>query len=158
VDGSQAEGHRLDSGKGRRSPWRWSSVHAGGERAGHDQRPGRQSAEDPPCRTPAPAWLERGLAGRPHRGPEHLQREGKVARGLEPSRRFLLQAALDHLRDGGRHLWWEGLRIRVENAVPALHRRCAREGPVAGEHLVQNGAEAEDVGARIERLSPDLLG
>jgi len=49
-------------------------------------------------------------------------------------------------------------RILFENGAHGIDGRIAVERAFAGEHLVEDGAEREDVGARVSWLAPDLLG
>src|SRR6516225_11590737 len=80
---------------------------------------------------------------------EYLQGEGEIPRALEPAVGFLLQAAVDHLGDRGADLRLERRRVVVENRVAALDQRAAGEGAAAGEHLVEDSPEAEEVGAGV---------
>jgi len=83
---------------------------------------------------------------------QHLTRIG-VARC-----RILFQAARDDPAEGHRHCGRKRRRFRVENGKAARDGRLRREGELAGEHLVQDGPEAEHVRALIRGLAPDLLG
>lgn len=49
-------------------------------------------------------------------------------------------------------------RVLLENGVHRLHARGAAESALAGEHFIENRAEAEDVGARVGLLAAHLLG
>ena len=49
-------------------------------------------------------------------------------------------------------------RILFQDRAHGVGGRVAVEGALAGEHLVEDGAEGKDVGARICRLTAHLLG
>ena len=48
-------------------------------------------------------------------------------------------------------------RIRLEDRVHRFHGRRAGKRPSSGQHLVQHGAERENVGARIDGQPPHLF-
>src|SRR5438874_7335368 len=50
----------------------------------------------------------------------------------------------------GRDVGWERGQRVIEDGVRRFQRRGALERRGAGEHLVQHGAEGEEVGARID--------
>jgi hypothetical protein len=49
-------------------------------------------------------------------------------------------------------------RLLLEYGVHDLDGAVAAEGPPSAEHLVQDGADGEEIRALIERLTPHLLG
>ena len=79
-------------------------------------------------------------------------------RRLVALRRFLRQAPAHHAIDLRRHLLGQLGGILVRDGVGRIDRVGPLKGGLAGEHLVKDGAEAEDVGARVGRLAPHLLG
>ena len=85
------------------------------------------------------------------------QREGQIARRLEALVRVLLEAARDDVPGRRRHLGRQIGRILAENRRHDLGRRRPAERRPAGEQLVQQGPEGEDVGARVHATAPDLL-
>ena len=97
-------------------------------------------------------------AGRPRQG---LEVERQVVRRVEALLGILLEAvphdAVEARRDVlvGRR---EVRRVLPQDGRHRLRRRLAVEGARARDHLVENGAEREDVRARIGLLSLDLLG
>ena len=50
-----------------------------------------------------------------------------------------------------------GARLVAQDRAHAPRRRVARERALAGQHLVEHRAEAEDIRARVERLALRLL-
>jgi hypothetical protein len=48
-------------------------------------------------------------------------------------------------------------RFFLQNRAHRVGGRGAVERPLARQHFVENRAQAENVGARVERLAPDLL-
>ena len=90
-----------------------------------------------------------------------LQVEGDVARRLEALRRILFQAVTHDAVQPGREAGDDFLQFRglfLEDGVQSLDARITLESPFAGEHLVKDGAEGEDVSAMVSRLSSHLLG
>ena len=73
----------------------------------------------------------------------------------------LLQATPDDALESGRNL---ALRPRqlsglvLQDRVQGLHRGAPLESATATQHLVEDGAEGEDVGACVRRLTAHLLG
>src|SRR3546814_17551010 len=49
-------------------------------------------------------------------------------------------------------------RPLVQNRPDGLGGARARESPLGAQHLVEHGPETEDVGARVNRLAPELFG
>jgi hypothetical protein len=89
------------------------------------------------------------------------QVRGHVADGLIARLAILGQAALDdalQLRRRGRRELSERGRILVKDLVQRVDERLGLERPRVRNGLVQDAAEREDVGARVERLAGDLLG
>ena len=141
---------------------------------------GRRAAAPRPCQARRPPATAAAIAERPaptargrHRAlrrcrcerrrsariRHRLEREGDVARRLEALRGILLEAAagdsLERRRDGaGRQL----RRIVLEHRVHRLDRGgAARTRGVPDEHLVEHGAEREDVAAMVGGLAAHLL-
>ena len=89
------------------------------------------------------------------------QRVGEVPRGLEALRRVLLEATRDEAveRGGNAGRALRGLRRMVpEDRGHRLAGRRPRERASPRQHLVEDGAEGEDVAAGVGGLAPDLLG
>ena len=85
---------------------------------------------------------------------------------IQPSRRLetiggiLGQALVDDAAEVSRQIYstrFNRRRILVHDRRCEIDRGVAVEGTLTGRHLVQNDAEREDVGARIDRLSLQLL-
>ncbi len=87
--------------------------------------------------------------------------ECDVAGGMETRLGILFQAMLHDALQRRRNIaigLAEVGRILLEDGAHGVGRRLAVEGALAGEHLVENGAEGEDVGAGIDGLAANLLG
>ncbi len=127
------------------------------EQCGRDRHRDRDRTEQgqPPPGRGVPAVLD-GARWASDRS-EGLEMERQIVRRVEPPRGVLLQAALDHLAHPVRNTSGgsSGGRI-VEDGLTADRRRPGK-GARAGQHLVQHRAEAEEVGARVHPLAPDLL-
>lgn len=92
---------------------------------------------------------------------ECLEGETEVARGLEAVLRVLLQAVAGDALQAGRNRAADGAevgRFVLENGVHQLYGGFAGERVLAGEHLVEDDAEGEDVGALVGGLAAELLG
>src|SRR5260221_17813 len=99
-----------------------------------------------------------------------LGREAGTERGGHPGRGratrlgCLGQRTIDDGLEGGGNLGVDLPQGRMRLAGDAVHDvegrivLVARERRAPGEHLVQHHAEAEDVGARLDRLARHLLG
>jgi hypothetical protein len=102
----------------------------------------------------------RQRARRRHRR-HRLEIEGQVARRLESQLAIFLQATarqpLQRRRDV-RQRFREIGRIVFQDRAKRFDRRAALECARAGQHLVEDRAEGEDVGARVDRLAAHLLG
>ena len=86
-----------------------------------------------------------------------LERHPDVAHALEPPPRVLAQAAREQeLELAGQSL--DPRRFVTENRGQRRCRARARERCLAGQHLVEDGAEAEDVAARVDAPPLRLLG
>jgi hypothetical protein len=82
-------------------------------------------------------------------------------RGPEALLGPLLEAPAHDALEGGRDVAGgleQARRVVPEDRVERLDRALAPEGPLAGEHLVEDGSEREDVGAGVHRLAAHLLG
>src|SRR5262252_4414980 len=66
---------------------------------------------------------------------------------------YALQARWRAGADLGKR-WW----ILIEDGRHRFGRRGLTEGLLAGDHLVKDGAEGEDVGAVVRGISANLLG
>ncbi len=90
-----------------------------------------------------------------------MQREGALARGLEPPSRIALDRPRhDRAELGGRQRI-ERIQIRlavVQQACDHFLRRSAGEQPAPGQHLVEHAAEREDVAAPVDAAADHLLG
>ncbi len=91
------------------------------------------------------------------------ERLDEVGDGREPILGLLLHRALDRGEHGGRRLWRERREVGgllVDDLEDDLGDVGAGEGGLAGEHLVDDGAEREDVGALVDLvvLAGRLLG
>jgi hypothetical protein len=90
---------------------------------------------------------------------DHFEGEREVARGLEPGLPRFLEAARHNPRDAGRDIRRDRrLGILIENRDHRLRACGAGEGGAAGEHLMQHGAAAEDIGSRVYHLAAHLFG
>src|ERR1700674_2131485 len=75
--------------------------------------------------------------------------EGKVFGGLVTAIRVLLETPPDDpIRLHG-YLRWQVGGLVIQDRRPRPNRRGPLEGTVTGEHLVEDGAGAEDVGSMI---------
>jgi hypothetical protein len=90
-----------------------------------------------------------------------VERDLQIGGGLHALCRVLAQAA----HDDTRQLRWQVLaqiprrrRLFTQHRRDGRHRRVARKGAAAGRQLVEQGAEREDVRARIERAALGLFG
>ncbi len=93
------------------------------------------------------------LLGRRER-PAHLRGVGEARGGVAGQR------ALDHGADALRRLGGlraQGRGVALDDRLQHLRHGPAVEGPRARDHLVADGAEREDVGARVGPLPADLL-
>ncbi len=85
----------------------------------------------------------------------------EIAGGLETVfglfRQRLEQQAFDS-RGDARGLDDPGSDVALADRLEKRHLAVAGEQSLPGEHLVQQGAEREDVGAVIDGLAPRLLG
>ena len=110
------------------------------------------------ARPDAPVRTKRnGLTGETGKG---AQVEGQVARGLEAFVRIFLQTVPDHAveRAGNAHVHLKKVgRIVFENRIERLDRRLAAKRRNAGQHLVQNHAEGEDVRAVVAAAAAHLF-
>ena len=132
-----------------------------------EEHPGDQASQGGQCKLAAPGagtpFRTRGGGWHAHLGDaaEGLEGETKVARGLEALFRVLLQAMAGDTLQAGRNRAAgsaELQRLVLENGVHQLHGGISGERVLAGEHLVQDDAEGEDVGAMVGGLAADLLG
>jgi hypothetical protein len=93
------------------------------------------------------------------RGGERLEGETEIVRRLESLARILLQAAPNDTLQARGHsrsldLGW----IAPEDRRDRVHGRRPREGTPAGEHLVEDRAQGEQVRARVGPQAHGLLG
>ncbi len=90
-----------------------------------------------------------------------VERGAEIARALKAILRFFREAAKDDaidLRgDGGVERRWRQRLFEEQRAHPGLQRRSP-EGPRLREHLVEDEAQREEIGPRIDLLSVRLLG
>ena len=112
----------------------------------------------------------RGLLGNRRgaaRGGRHFvalaetERERQIARRLKALVGALLETVADDLDELGRQgaaALAKMRRLLVEDRHHRLDRRGALEGAATRQHLVEDGAEGEDVGAVVGRLAAHLLG
>lgn len=80
---------------------------------------------------------------------------------LVPQVAILFERGGDHAFEPRGNEWVQvrdWTRSAIENRVVHNCRRAAPEGLDAGHHLVQHRAKREQIGARIDRLAPCLLG
>ena len=91
---------------------------------------------------------------------DSFKRERGVSRGLESLLRTLFQAVAHHAVKGRGHPISGGKigRLVCQDRVEGFDRRVTFERPLAGEHLVEHGAKAEDIRPVIDALPPHLLG
>jgi hypothetical protein len=84
-----------------------------------------------------------------------------TSRGLETFGRILFEAVTHDALERGRNIaigLGELGRIILEDGAHGVGGGITVKGAFAGEHLVEDGAEGEDVGARIGGLAADLFG
>ena len=119
-----------------------------------DRRGSRQGPENRPGETPVRPGGQR-RAGERH---DRVERVGEVGRGLEALVGVLLEDAADDAVEGGRQRRLDRGRVLLGRRREDLGRGTAGEGRRAGEHLVEHGAEREQVRARVGRRALDALG
>src|SRR5215469_15145202 len=89
-----------------------------------------------------------------------FQRKGYIVRGAEALLGVLLQAVAYDALQGGRNVPASFGKIRRVFLQNGDHRVCgcsSLEGSLSREHLIQNGADGEDVGSRIGFQTADLF-
>jgi hypothetical protein len=86
------------------------------------------------------------------------ERERQVGGGLEAVRGILLQAAPHDPVELGRNMPGQRRRLLVEDCGSGFEVRRTLERTPAGEHLVEDAAAGEDVGALVGALSAHLFG
>jgi len=116
----------------------------GGQREDERAR-GDQEHPAPQPRGPAQVALQR------------LEREGELAGRSETRRRILFQATQGDLRERWGHRRRERRGSVPQHREGGRDRGLALERPRSAEHLAQDRAEAEDVGARIDGRAVDLF-
>ena len=129
-----------------------SADEGGGDGGGDGQRHGQRAKADPPPRAGVGH-----LAGQPG---ERAEIEGEVARGLESFLRFFFEAmAHDAVeRRGDAEVELEKVRrVVAQDGVERLDGRLAAKRRPPGQHLVENGAEGEEIGAMVDCFSAHLL-
>ena len=94
-------------------------------------------------------------------GLDFLELDGEIRHELKPPARLLAETPDDDpfelARQGRDGLTWR-LRCGRQHGGQRRRRRIAAERPRARRHLVEQRAEAEDVGPRIDRFAFGLLG
>ena len=105
--------------------------------------------------------VEAGGRCRRRHARERLEVEGEVVGRVKARLGILLEAVVDDALEAGVDL---AVRRRELGRLPHEDRRHGRgrgvavEGALPREHLVQDGAEREDVGTRVGRAAAHLLG
>ena len=140
------------------------------ERTGRDGEDHRcedgesQPRQRPPCGGRGDRIGER-RSGRSHGGGgfryQRVERSGELARRREALLRGLRQTSADHSLKGVRRIGTSGgqrRRLVTEDGRQGLDGRRALERALAGEHLVDDGAERELVGSEVDVPSRRLLG
>ena len=92
---------------------------------------------------------------------EGFQVEGHIAGRLKTFGGIFFQAVAHDAFERGRNIaigLGEVGRILFQDGAHGLDGGFAVEGALAGEHLIENGAEGEDVGARVGGLAANLFG
>ena len=89
---------------------------------------------------------------------ERVERKREIAGGLEPEVRRLLDAPLDDPSKRRGHGVGQLGRIRLEHGIDGGDPRITTEGRRAGNHLVEDRAEGEDIGAVVHGFTTNLLG
>ena len=123
---------------------------------GHAEQDHGGESEGSEARPPPPLAQRLDDASLGDRAPEAVEVEGEVARRLESLVGVLLQAVLDDEVEGLRdpRVGFRGRRRLVpEDRADQLGRARARERAAAREHLVEHGAQREDVGPVVCHLS-----
>ena len=110
-------------------------------------------------------WLPRPRLGAPpglvDLCGDRFQEHREVARGRRPCAGILLEAALDKIGEGRRHVGKLSLQRRrfiTKRRGHRLRDRRPQERLDAGQRLVDDRAEREQIGAGRRRLAEDLLG
>ena len=112
------------------------------------QEPERQHHQAGQRRGPGPACRRRRRRATARSSSAIASAEaGRSAGRLASARRITRSTAATAGRAGERR------RLLVERGVQDLDQRCAAEGRAAREHLEQDGAGREQVGARVDRLA-----
>jgi len=119
--------------------------------------PQAQASPNPPLRAPSESRgtleafriIQQRLRQLAPRGGE----EALLALFLEAAPDDALQGRGDGARLAQDLRWLGG-----EDGIHRLHSRIAAEGAAAGEHLKEDGAERENIGAMVGVEAPDLLG
>ena len=134
------------------------------QQQGGSRQHGPRRGEDEPL---ADAGAALDHAAGPHcacrvgRGRKRVQRKTEVARRLKARGRALLQAVPDDPVERWRDLraGFQSLRrIFVQDRRDGFGRTALLKRALTGQHLVEDPAEGEDVGARIDGLTLQLLG
>ena len=115
----------------------------------------QHAGDHPRKRPPASAGTERGTRRRVllH---ERFQVERQVAGRLKSFPGILLQAMADGTLQGQRRLFIEW-RIVFQHRAHAVRVGASRERALARNHFVQDATQAENVGARIDRIAAHLF-
>ena len=114
-----------------------------------EQRKADESCAPPPHRIRARRTqrVDRGL----------FEVEGKILGRLVAAIRVLLETPADDPIHLHRYLRWQVGGLVVQDRSPRADRGRSLEGTVTGEHLVEDGAGAEDVGSMIGLAALHLL-
>ena len=91
---------------------------------------------------------------------QRIQRKSQIAGGLKARLRLLFEAALCDPLQPERHVHCalgEVRRFLFENRIHDLNSRVAVERTASRYHLVENGAETEDIGTMVDRFTAHLL-
>ena len=144
---------------------RRAAARGGPRRRRSRSRPGRRAGDAPRPRPRARAVVVETIPGSPAREPPsaiHCELRRDVARALPAVVGVLLQALAHHVVERRRRTcaWTLEIGGGCADTIAAIRlvRRLALEGAASRGHLVEHGAEREDVGARVGRLPLELLG
>ncbi len=154
VNRAPLEGELMESRRSRRC------ASSGQKVSSCQRRPDQQSTY---CQLPVPLALLRydvqtrartGVAG------NCLQIKRDVACRLEALYRVLLQAVPDHAIQAGSEAGDRRVQFRrlfLQDGVHGLHAGVALERALAGQHLVEDGAQSKNVGAMVGALAAHLF-
>ena len=78
----------------------------------------------------------------------------------QPAPNVFLRTPFDQVTHRSWRFFWQclGVRLQCQDSCQGVGDRTAGKGPCAGQHLVEQTAEAPDIGTLVGRLAACLLG